>query len=62
MTSTASNTFIEEETADLVETTMSMRNKDPAYVTQAAAARFNEMIDETGKMMSCEINYAEFSV
>lgn len=68
MTSTASNTFIEEENADLVETTMSMRsNKDAAYVTQAAAARINEMMfksdqESGGRVMSCEINYAEFSV
>lgn len=54
MTSTASNTFIEEENVDLVEitavssvssvkSTASRNNNDPAYVTQAAAAKISEM-------------------
>ena len=72
MTSTASSTFIEEENAELVETTMAMKNKDVAYVTSAVAARINDMIktttktavvgDSTGQVTGCEINYAEFSV
>lgn len=73
MTSTASSTFIEEENAELVETTMSMKNKDVAYVTSAVAARINDMIKTTttkavvsetanGQVTGCEINYAEFSV
>lgn len=67
MTSTASNTFIEEENAELVETTtMAVRSsKDAAYVTKEAAARINEMIktgESGGQMVSCEVNYAEFSV
>jgi hypothetical protein len=54
MTSTASNTFIEEENVDLVEitavssvssvkSTASRNNNDPSYVTQAAAAKISEM-------------------
>lgn len=68
MTSTASNTFIEEENADLVEVTTVSSGKEngTAYVAQAAAAKINEMIRTSGggvqKMTSCEIGYAEFSV
>lgn len=70
MTSTASNTFIEEENypADMVDITTVNSNSEkngPDYVAHAAAAKITEMI-ANGKSVeiqkSCEFGYAEFSV
>ena len=53
MTSTAQNTFIEEES--YIENTASSSSSKHAYVAQAAAAKISQLVG------NADVNYLEFS-